>query len=516
MYTSCSYQRNSLLYFLAFLSTLAALIDCRAVQSNISLSTYDRDDSLQLNLRAIEDEPSRCGLAVGTHQLDIPGTGFKFTLNVKNSIPTSGRNTAQVLAQKILHDAQSLDAQENIGQAYNVWPEPDRVVKFEIRRLQPGVQVPALGRRLLEVVSEMIKTSSHDAKYSYLFAGFDGIISFFGQDRFSFRAFALPKNVVISEKEPGVEFGVQDLDTIFDIKQSILSLTTTDDLLIFVGNTGRYILPAFSSVDRSAYRRKVAFIPVSGLSGGWMNVWTRSGLAKDTAAGNEHFANTILRPIFTDEALKPTNAGRIIFIDHARTGQTINALSLDVQDHDFVPFVDPRLRYINLLYKDKHEPPFHVWGAPLLANILVEDARMARLDLATVGRVTPYYCSLYWEDNWEDIPYPDKPAAQGILRQIRARAVAWAASPPPIPPAPRLPPGLLTPAQGQGRPITPSSRPLPRPLTSPSDRSSGSGSQRLISPFERVLAAGSPFGQSRPPASPANEASGSNPPPQPE
>ena len=239
MYTSCLDQRKTLLPFFVLLSTLAVVVNCRAVQSNESLSTYNRDDSLQLSLRTIEVQVSRGALSAGAHQLDIPGTAFKVALNIKNSIPTPGRNTAQVLAQKILHDAQSLKTNENLGQAYNVWPEAGRIVKFELRRLQPRIQVPILGRQLLEIVGQLIKTSFHDYKYSLFFAGFDGTISYLGDDRFSFRAFALPESVAITEKEPGVEFGAQDLDAIFNIKLALLSLTTSDDLLIFVGNTGR-------------------------------------------------------------------------------------------------------------------------------------------------------------------------------------------------------------------------------------------------------------------------------------
>ena len=239
MYTSCLYRRNIILYFLVLLSTLVVFINCRAVQTNVSLSTYNGDDSLPLDFRAIEVHLSRRALSVGIHQLDIPGTGFKVTLNIKNSVPTSGMHTAQVLAQKILRDAQRLSEDENLGQAYNIWPNPAMAVKFELRRLEPSVQVPILGRRLLEVVSQMIETSFHDADYIFVFAGFNGIISFFGEERFSFRAFALPKSVVVAEKLPGVTFGAQDLDAIFGIKLALLSLTTTDDLLIFVGNTGR-------------------------------------------------------------------------------------------------------------------------------------------------------------------------------------------------------------------------------------------------------------------------------------
>ena len=227
-----------------------------------------------------------------------------------------------------------------------------------------------------------------------------------------------------------------------------------------------------------------------------MGLWTKSGVAKDTVAGNANFANTVLRPIFEDKELMPTNAGRIIFVDHSRTGQSINTLSLEIQDHDLVPFADPRLRYINLIYKTKHEPPLNVYGAPLLANIPVEDAQMERLDLATVGRVTPYYCSLYWEDKWEDIPYPDKPAARGILDQISVRAATWATNPPPIPlpPAPPLP---GTPARGPIIPVTPGSEPPPLsptlPFGSPSGQGSstpnifGPGLRQLSSPFARVL-----------------------------
>ncbi|MCJ1436052.1 hypothetical protein MMC27_005430 [Xylographa pallens] len=517
MYTSCQYHRKTPLYFLVLLSTLAVVVNCRAVQSNDSLSTYNRDDSLQLSLRAIEAQLSYRALSVGAHQLDIPGTAFKVKLNVRNSVVTRGMNTAQVLAKKILHDAQSLSTNENLGQAYNVWPEADRIAKFELRRLQPRVKVPILGRQLLEIVSQLIKTSFHDHKYSLLFAGFDGTISFLGEERFSFRAFALPETVANSEKVPGVEFGAQDLDAIFSIKLALLSLTIADDLLIFVGNTGRYILPAFSSADPAAYRRKVAFIPVSGLGGSWRNVWTRSGVSTDTDAGNANFANTVLRPIFTDKALMPTNAGRIIFIDHARTGQSINALSTDIQDHDLVPFADPRLRYINLLYKTKHEPPLRIWSASLLANIPVEDEQMARLDLATVGRVTPYYCSLYWEDNWEVIPYPDRPGSQGILDQVSARATTWAKNPPPIPPPPQAPPVAMELSRGPGMPVTPGTRPRPLPPTSPFERrpelgparpsTQRPGSRPPLSPFERVAAEGRGRGQSRPPAAPSSTAS---------
>ncbi|MCJ1282372.1 hypothetical protein MMC26_001695 [Xylographa opegraphella] len=430
-------------------------------------------------------------------------------MNIKNSVLSADRNPAQVLAQKILQDARSLTANQNIGHAYDVWPQSDRVVKFELRRLQPLVNVPILGRQILEILSQTIRNSFNDAEYGFIFAGFDGIISFFGDERFSFRAFALPKSIVLSEKVPGVDFGAQDLDAIFSIKLALLSLTTTDDLLIFVGNTGRYILPAFSSTDPPTYRRKVAFIPVSGLGASWMTTWTRSGVAKETDAGNANFLNTVLRPIFTDKSLMPTNAGRIIFIDHVRTGQTINALSVDIEEHNLIPFSDPRLRYINLVYKTQHEPPMNVWGARLLANIPVEDAQMARLDLAQVGRITPYYCSLYWENNWEVIPYPDKLGAQRILDQVSARAVIWARNPPSIPPPPSVP--LPAPRAG----------PPPRPLTSPFERPPGQGSsttsasrpgsQQPISPFERAAAEARSRGQVNPPAPTVNTASGSRP-----
>ena len=238
MCAPCLNQRNVFLYFFV-LSTLTVYISCRAVQSNVSLSTYNRNESLQLSLLGTEVHVFRRALTFGAHQFSIPGTGFSFTLNVKNSIPTSSMNPAMVLAQKILDDASSLNDNENIGQAYNVWPAPDRIIKFELRRLQPLVHVPILGRRLLEVVGQMIKTSFHDIEYNYHFAGFNGKISFFGQERFSFRAFALPASIALAEKVAGVEFGAQDLDAIFSIKLALLSLTTTDDLLIFVGNTGR-------------------------------------------------------------------------------------------------------------------------------------------------------------------------------------------------------------------------------------------------------------------------------------
>ncbi|MCJ1403212.1 hypothetical protein MMC11_006435 [Xylographa trunciseda] len=426
---------------------------------------------------------------------------------------TLGKNTVQLLAQRILHDAQSLGGSENMGQAYNVWPEPDMTMKFELRRLRPLTKVPVLGRQLLEGVSQMIAASFWDVRSSHIFDAFDGTISCFGQESFSFRAFLLPKAVALSEKMPGIDFGTQDLNAIFNIKLAILSYTTQDDLLIFVGNTGRYIIPAFSSADPLAYRRKVAFIPVSGLGGTWIDLWRRNGIPTETTTGNANFANTVLRPIFSNEALMPTKAGRIIFVDHARTGQSINSLSAEIENNDLVPFGDHRLKFLNLLYKTKHSPPVILWGATLLANILVDDEQMERLDLGTVGRVAPWYCSLYWEDNWEDIPYPDKPGAQGILDQVRARAADWATNPPPIPvlpsptPEPEMPatdPGVPRPGESRsGPPISPFERlwaQRPRPSRPPPPGPP-------VSQFERLF--GQRPGQSALPASPSGSASGS-------
>ena len=222
----------------------------------------------------------------------------------------------------------------------------------------------------------------------------------------------------------------------------------------------------------------------------------------------------------------PTNAGRIIFIDHARTGQSINTLSVDIQDNNLVPHTDSRLRFINLLYKTKHVPPFYVWGAPLMANIPVEDAQMERLDLATVGRVTPYYCSLYWEDNWEEIPYPDKPGAQAILDQVSARAATWAMNPPPIPPSLTQATSLPTTSVGGAR-SRPQRPPLLSPFERPSNRfsstasTSGQGSsapgtsrlglQQLLNPFEWVLTQERERGQVPPSASSSGTASGYRP-----
>ena len=228
-----------LLHTLGLLCTLAIPVTCRAVLGNSSYSTDEPSDALFPDSHTVGQRLARRVIPFGTQQVDIPGTGFRATLNIKNYLLTAQPNTAQALARKIHSDAQNLNPAENLGQAYNVWPAPDRIVKFELRRLQPKIRVPLLGRQLLEGISQMIENTFIGSSDSFHFHDFDGSITCFGQETFSFRAITLPGDVVRSEKLHGVDFGEQDLDAIFKIKLTLLSLTTQDDLLIFVGNTGR-------------------------------------------------------------------------------------------------------------------------------------------------------------------------------------------------------------------------------------------------------------------------------------
>ncbi|MCJ1471855.1 hypothetical protein MMC13_000496 [Lambiella insularis] len=449
-YYQC-HHLNIKVLFIALLFSL--LVAARATQSDstkVSKTVFSKDP-LQWSEYSRTETIGRRAQEPGTKiTVNIPGTIFVAEISTTNGMAGVSKDSdpALSLAEKIASDAQGQLSPSGIP-AYDVWPTSNMLVKFELRRHDLAVKRPPITKSLLQGMSTVIKqhlTQDDGPLKDYLkgyFMAFSGSIIAAGQPQFTFRAFHVPAQAVQSEKAHDVEFGAQDLHAIFDdIKPKILQHTNANDLLLFVGNTGAYIYHAFPPNDPTPSRRNTALLPVSGLGGSWNLLWNRNGLPFSTEAGVLHYKTSVLDPIFTRQRPDPRSGGRIILIDHSRTGTSLDLLASEISWHNLL---GPRekIYYINLRYRDQHhDGTLSVWSATWLADIVVEDDKhIERLDLGRVGRVLPYYCTLLWEDNWQDVPNPDAQWAPAILRQIQARAAQGPAprtvAAPPSGPAPR-------------------------------------------------------------------------------
>ncbi|MCJ1256123.1 hypothetical protein MMC24_003943 [Lignoscripta atroalba] len=370
--------------------------------------------------------------------VSMPETEYTATITVAETI---FRQYTSNLAARILQDATDMGPSARLP-SYQVWPARGYVVKFELRRANPRRSTdPPVDAALLQGIAKVMQAHLVGRGIQGFDANFAGTVSTAaaGPALFEFRMHGVHPQLMTPEKQPWVTFGPADLDVIADVKAQITAETTPDDLLLFIGNTAAYFYYAFASSPST--NRNTRLLPLSS------HIFApRSREPLFTQAGYATYLRTVLLPAFT-----PPPKGRVILIDHVRTGASIRALATFLSPAYASLIRPPQKVYVlNLAYpepshmaEDVDDPSdlqaltqgsssaqqggldieFIAPPGVVVARTTgrANNAALVRFDYGLVGRVLPYYSPELWETEWEAVPNADAEWAKLIRTAIEER-----------------------------------------------------------------------------------------------
>lgn len=307
--------------------------------------------------------------------------------------------------------------------------EPSYLVRFSLVQVGEGGRCDGGGggggrpidRKVLIAVSRIfsymasIPSSQGHPKPHSAFSG--NVFSQQGSRRtplYLFRLYDTGLSVATPEKRTGI--ASSHLAALNHGRGIILGQTTSEDLLLFLGNSGAYFYYTINRPGDARTRRRNAYLlPVSG-----SRLWTINtplDAIRDTLEF-ERFAANVLRPPF--EAWRPIPAGneRVVVVDYACSGATLAGFREMLRLKNIW---SGELYLINIESpRDGYGPPRPVPNYRKLDPIRITmGGELIILTDGGLGRITPPYPWPYWDVPPEVVQYPEKADAPRLIEVIR-------------------------------------------------------------------------------------------------
>ena len=356
--------------------------------------------------------------------VDLGYDGLVATLYIGDTLDGYGSNPDAMwsnIARQIQHDANSPPYSfGGTTDLYDVWPkltlrepkvpiEPSWLVRFSLRKAPDKCATRPVDQKIVNAVGKIFQfMASLNPKPDFAFSGKIGTPT---------QTFYLVRLVQTgsrpARREKRADISPADLQVINQARQTVISQTRPNDIIIYVGSSASYFYYAMNRPgDPRTALRNVHLLPVSAAQ-----LWTEK-TPLDLLQGKDEYRNfvkTQLAPIIRSRPC--IGRCRLIWIDYTRGGFTVYGLRW--------------MMIMNNLWSDDQyliniESPDDPHGQPPVPRlqkmkpiIVLIWPQLEALADGGLGRIVPPYPWYYWDVPPEYVWYPEKSAARAIINIIR-------------------------------------------------------------------------------------------------